>query len=94
VNDIAYVFGDIVKFSQPLLDIWFPYRNTAWPCVRLNYLWHSVNVNAPTVGIFQRLVGAFTYFYRILRQRTVSHYLVCKVGIEMLFGEVVMCSRF
>jgi len=92
VNDIAYVFGDMVKFSQPLLDISFLHPKPVCPRARSNYLGHSVDVIASTVGIFQRLVGGFTYFCGILRQRPVSRYLVCEVGNEMHFGEVVMCS--
>jgi len=60
VNDMADVFGDIVKFSQPLLDILFPLCKTVCPCVRSNYLGHSIALIATKVGIFQRLMGSFT----------------------------------
>jgi len=93
VNDIADVFGDMGKFSQPLLNISFPHRKTVCPCIRSNYLRHGVYVIAPTVGVFQRLVGGFTYFCGILGQRAVSRYLVCEVGNEKHFGEVIICSH-
>jgi len=93
VNDIVDVLGDMVKFSQPLLEITFPHYKTVCPHVRPNYLGHGIDVIAPTVGVFQRLGGGFRYFCRILRLRPVSHYLVCEVGNEMYFREVVMCSH-
>ena len=60
--DVADVFGDIVKFSQPLLDISFPHRKTLCPRIGSNYLGHGIIVIAPTVDVFQSLVGGFIYF--------------------------------
>ena len=67
MNDIALVFRDMVMFSRLLLYITIQDSKTVCPHVCWNYLEHSVNMISPTVGVFERLVGDFTYYCGILR---------------------------